>query len=654
MYKVNIPFKSKLRSEKEWEISISELKRAKADGIYLIYDRFLLDDKKKQRTKSIFEDNKKMLETAGFEVYAWVVPTIGYGSLANETEVEAAKKYRKIMGVHGKETNAFCPLDDDFCKDLYTTFSNVAKTGVKRILLEDEFTLTGGKLPINSIGCCCDTHMKKLCEILGEDISREKLAKHLTEGKPNKYREAFFKLSEQSLIKVAKGIEKAVHDIDPQIRIGMSANSASYHIEGADFVTLCKTVAGNTKPFARLTGAPYWKDNAPNMNSVIETIRGQSVWCANEGIECMTEGDTYPRPRFIVPASHLEMYDMILRADKNTDSILKYMHDYNSKDNYETGYIDNHVENAGIYEEIEKRFKGSTVGLKVYETPYSISEMDFDETFPYMAFADHGILPLISQWLVTDCSVPTTYGSAEGASLVFGQNAKSLTESDIKGGLILDIAAAKILMEKGVDVGFTNIEEAPKPSGEYFIEQDDIICAATEREGGFFRITPNPEAKVLSEFYCSFGSLIGTTGFCEAQDRYPACYMYENKKGQRFMVYTFAATCIKTKCSGYSGLFRNYYRQSQLIEGYKWLCGRKLPAVCKKAPYLYIICKREEEKLHIGLFNISADKIYNPVIEVEKEYKSADFYNCTGRIEGENVVLEETILPYSVAFITLS
>lgn len=46
MYIVNIPFRSKLRSEKEWEISISELKRAKADGIYLIYDRFLLDDKK--------------------------------------------------------------------------------------------------------------------------------------------------------------------------------------------------------------------------------------------------------------------------------------------------------------------------------------------------------------------------------------------------------------------------------------------------------------------------------------------------------------------------------------------------------------------------------------------------------------------------------
>lgn len=646
---------SRLRSEKEWEISISELKRAKADGIYLIYNRFLLDNQKKQRMKNIFENNKKILETAGFEVYAWVVPTIGYGSLANETEVEAAKKYRRIMGVQGKETNAFCPLDEDFCEDLYSTFSNVAKTGVKRILLEDEFTLTGGKLPINSIGCCCDTHMKMLCEILGEDISREKLAQYLIEGKPNKYRDAFFKLSGESLIKVVKGIEKAVHDVDPEIRIGMSANSASYHIEGADFMTLCRIIAGNTKPFARLTGAPYWKDYyVPTINPIIETVRLQSVWCTEEGIECMTEGDTYPRPRFIVPAAHLEMYDMILRADTNTDSILKYMHDYNSRDDYEPGYIDNHIENAGIYAEIEKRFKGKTVGLKMFEKPLNISEMNFDETFPYMAFADHGILPLVSQWLVTDCSIPTTYGDAEGASLVFGQNAKFLTESDINGGLILDIAAAKILNEKGVDVGFVKIEEASKPSGEYFIEQDDVTCATTEREGGFFRITPNHKVTVLSEFYYSFGSISGTTGINGAADRYPACYLYENEKGQRFMVYTFAATCIKTKCSGYNGLFRNYYRQSQLIKGYEWVSGRKLPAVCKKAPHLYIICKREGKKLHIGLFNISPDKIYNPAIEIEKEYKTADFYNCTGKIEGENVVLGETMLPYSVAFITLS
>lgn len=655
MYEVTLPFISKLRSEKEWQISISEMKRSKIDGIYLIYDRFLLDDQKKDRIKDIFINNKRMLENAGFEVYAWVVPTIGYGGgPANETDVDATKIYRRIKGVKGREAVAFCPFDEDFCEDLYSTFSRVAKTGVKKILLEDDFTLMGGKLPVDNIGCCCDIHMKKLSEMLDENITREKLAEHLLNGKPNKYRDAFSKLCNESLMKVAKGIEKAVHDVDPEIRLALSANSASYHLEGADFMSLCKVVSGTTPPLARLTGAPYWKDNASNLNSVIETVRLQSKWCKDEGIECMTEGDTYPRPRFVTPAAHLEMYDMILRTDANTDSILKYMHDYNSKDDYETGYIDNHLANTEIYGEIERRFKGKTVGLGMFEKPYNLSEMNFDETFPYMDFADHGTLPLVSQWLVTDCSVPTTYSEPEGASLVFGQNAKFLTERELNNGLILDMAAAKILHEKGIDVGIEKFEEAPDPSGEYFSEQDDVVCASTERDGGFFRITPNNKAKVISEFYLSFGSLIRTTGINEAVDKFPACYLYENKKGQRFMVYTFAANRIKTKGSWKNGLFRNYYRQAQLIKGYEWVSGRKLPAVCKKAPYLYIICKREGEKLHIGLFNISADKIFNPVIEVEKTYETADFYNCSGKIAEENVILKDAILPYSVAFITLS
>ena len=56
-------------------------------------------------------------------------------------------------------------------------------------------------------------------------------------------------------------------------------------------------------------------------------------------IELVTEGDTYPRPRLWVSSSILEGYDMILRADGYTHTILKYMLDYNSSPSYETGYV---------------------------------------------------------------------------------------------------------------------------------------------------------------------------------------------------------------------------------------------------------------------------------------------------------------------------
>ncbi len=84
-----------------------------------------------------------------------------------------------------------------------------------------------------------------------------------------------------------------------------------------------------------MTGAPYWT-NAVTLGPNIDAIRVQQYWC-DDSIELLTEGDTYPRPRLWVPSSYLECYDMILRADGNSDGILKYMIDYTYNADYETG-----------------------------------------------------------------------------------------------------------------------------------------------------------------------------------------------------------------------------------------------------------------------------------------------------------------------------
>lgn len=55
-------------------------------------------------------------------------------------------------------------------------------------------------------------------------------------------------------------------------------------------------------------------------SSNIEAIRVQTMRCRGD-IELVSEADTYPRPRCWVPSSHVEMYDMILRADGLTNGI---------------------------------------------------------------------------------------------------------------------------------------------------------------------------------------------------------------------------------------------------------------------------------------------------------------------------------------------
>ena len=473
MYEVYIPLMGKIRTEKSWQKTISELKRARPDRVYIVYYRTLENAQAKKKAREVFKNNKDILENAGFKTGAWFCPTIGYGS-PSPGDNAAEKHYRKIAGAAGGETHAFCPLDENFRKDLCDEFKGLAEMGTDTILLEDDFTLTGGKLWINNPGCLCDEHLRLLSERLGENVTRDKLLPYLITGKSNKYRKEYLKLMGETLLKIAEDIEKAVHSVSPDTRIGFSSNSASYHLEGASAFQIAETLAGKNKPFVRLTAAPYWK-NGPSLNSTLETARMQGAWFTERGADVMTEGDTYPRPRFLVSAAELEMYDIILRADGNSTGILKYMLDYNSLADYETGYVDFHAENAELYKEIENRFKGENVGLRVLEYPHNTGLMDFDDSFDYFGFADHGILPLISQWFVTDNSLPTTYGKTDGAALVFGTNAQLVTDEDLNQGLILDVKAAKILSEKGIDVGFLKIESAPKPAGE---------CFFTENEGG--------------------------------------------------------------------------------------------------------------------------------------------------------------------------
>ena len=214
MYETYIPVISKEMPDKEKKSLAVQLKRANPDIVYLVYMRQIHTNIEK--AINIFTDNKNYLEENGFEVGVWFAPTIGYGGY----DVDDKNFYQRIVDMDGKKINAYCPLDDNFCDDLTKQFKLLAKTGVKHILLEDDFTLSGGKLWVERMGCACDLHMKKLSEILKRDISRGELLPYLISGERNEYRSAYLKLMGETLLKLAGVIERAVHSVDENIRIG--------------------------------------------------------------------------------------------------------------------------------------------------------------------------------------------------------------------------------------------------------------------------------------------------------------------------------------------------------------------------------------------------------------------------------------------------
>ena len=88
-------------------------------------------------------------------------------------------------------------------------------------------------------------------------------------------------------------------------------------------------------------------------------------------------------------------------------------------------------------------------------------------------------------------------------------------------------------------------------------------------------------------------------------------------------------------------------RQNQLIREYEWLAEEKLPAVGRKHPDLYILAKKSENSMAVGLWNIFPDRIFEPVVELDKKYSRIEFINCKGSLNSDKVIIDGDIQPFT-------
>jgi len=631
------------------------LNRVKPSLVFLVFWRTVNHPKMLTETRELFLRNKAFLEENGFTVGAWICPTIGYGSAPGPWDNDPDEKYMRLRRLNGEKLmGSFCPLCEGFKNDFLRTVKAAAQCGVKQILFEDDFAFVGGKYEQDS-GCACNLHMRKYRKLIGENISRKDLRKKIFSGGENKYRTAWLQLQAETLLDLASAIEKQAHEIDGDIRLGMCANNASYDMEAAPLPELVKTIAGKSRPFVRLTAAPYWR--WATIPTIIDAIRYQAALFGSE-VETISEGDTYPRPRYNCPAARLETYDMILRASGCTNGILKYMLDYSSSHDYETGYVDRHVKNQRHYKEIDRRFTGKEcVGIRVFEVSQTFKTHDFGEDLPIERYDNYSNLPTTAMSFAQNYCLPTVFTETDGAAIVFGENARYLTEQQLKQGVVIDAAAAKILMQRGIDVGIENLERlSVLPSLEIYPAYDERVFKKIPAEQIMYNMRLKENVEILSYNAINDAAGMSFVGVV-SKDKIPASFRYENAQGMRFLVYSFVAKTVvaeKVITNRWEhGRFNDYASQRQLVENIEWLSGKKLPAVTLHNTNLYTLCKKDEKSMAVGLWNYFVDEVLEPKIYLDKTYSSIDFYNCSGRLEGDCVVLDNEIPAFGFAFFTV-
>ena len=619
MYKVSVPAVLTTLEKYGTDGYIKAMREMGAERIMISIGSYITDPRTRKNKFANLRKNCAVFHAAGFEVGVWLWTFM----------IPGDPKYTHITSPYGHTASAeICPSDEAFCSFAASYLADIANCDPDLILFDDDYRY--GHLDCG-LGCTCPNHLAYMSEVLQEEISLEGLPQKLLSGKPNRYRSAWLKANGYYFRRFAEKMRSAVDSVNSSIRMGLCACMTTWDFDGVSAAELSRILAGSTKPFLRLIGAPYWAPEhqwGNRLQDVIELERMERSWC-DDDIEIVSEGDCYPRPRFVCPSNYVEGFDMALRASGGMSGILKYVFDYYASPKYEYGYIRKHIENIPIYNQIESCFSDKTAcGIRVYECMEKFENMDIpDRLSGSCSVQDLFFSPAAK--LLAASTIPTVYEGHGIGGIAFGENARYLEKDSLNGGMILDITAAHILLENGIDTGLKEIQDICYADEEYYVKENEYVYSSGSP---FSKVVLKDTANVQSRFVSD-------------GNQYPASYTYENTDGQRFLVYTFDGYCVKDH------VIKQYARARQITDTIKWLSGKNLPAVISGNPDMYMIVKSNSDELAIWIGNFFQDAAQNTTIILHKSYQNIQFINCTGELIGNTVILK-TIEPFaSVGFV---
>jgi hypothetical protein len=240
-----------------------------------------------------------------------------------------------------------------------------------------------------------------------------------------------------------------------------------------------------------------------------------------------------------------------------------------------------------------------------------------------------------SLYFAAGLSLPISY-EPDGVNILFGENAKYISRDELKNGSIIDVAAAKLLNERGIDVGIKSFDCAISGNiSEYFTGE---------------RIYTRVEGS-----YCEKAGIADSAHICSELvvdgKHFPLSYTYENAEGERFLVNLFDAQDAMIKF----GWFLSYARSRMVVKVLPWLGkNHKDVHVIGNYPYIYLLAKEDERELSIGVWNLFEDPAKNVRLNVPYEIKDIEFVGCTGKYDGNIITLENDIRAFGHAFVRIS
>lgn len=626
------------RNEFTEQAQLREVLRSKASQVALWIPRNLPAPFSTPEQLQQIKETIQLYESHGISVIVWLGETCGH----NGGEAEKAPLYTPIRTLDQQDTRPFCVTDKRFIGDFAAWLRSLVEIGAKTILIDDDWRMN---FRADGFGCCCPNHMAAFAKELGEEIAEQDIPRKVFNGGKNRYRDAWIKVQGDAMLNFARHMRSALDDVDPTVRLGFCCNPTTWSVDCTNVPKVAQAMAGNTRPLIRTTGGPYWAAiwhhplyyTEKTLGETVEMTRMEADWCRGLDAEILSEGDTYPKPRFTTPAAYLECFDMALYAADENLGILKTVFTIDA--DYETGYVAAMVRNKPHYEWIRQHFSGKRcVGIRPYNKWDTFAEAELDCNDPKSMLNLHNAVYAPTAKFASVTSLPTTY-SGNGVQLVFGENGRHIDKEALQNGAILDIKAARLLAERGIDVGVETFGGEAKNDAKdffdltfhHFYEEDFLIRL---HAGGIHHlVTPKASATVL-------------TGFVRGEKEDCGIFTYENANGQRFMVFPFDTKLVMNV---YGWL--DCYSLSRLVGRHlEWLGRKPVPVLLDvNAPESYLLVKEDETTVTVGFWNMHPDRIDDLRFAVTGAYTGVEFYACDGVWEDGYVSLTSTVYPYEFA-----
>lgn len=378
---------------------------------------------------------------------------------------------------------------------------------------------------------------------------------------------------------------------------------------------LLKRLAGPTRPFLRVNGAPYWSKEPHHAGWIVEYSCLQHQWMTGIDVEIIAEGDTFPHNRFYTSAAMLHAFHQGLRA-QSFSGVLNYVFSYSLMPRHEQGYVKELAQQKEHYEAISRFIPANyrTVGVRPYYVPYNFERIVLPDQIRSedLYWPEE---PYALQYLAR-LGIPMTYAEEEGPVLISGYNGIGLSNSELEmlldQGAMIDGVAAAWLVERGIDIGIVQIAKVRAPAFEKFVDPE--ICPGNCGESVWLPVAPQEDvfyhcelkesAKTISEFYR-----------LSNEYAYPGIIHYESSSGRRVCILPFDLGGVRKM----KQIMYNYLRQEQLARSLAWIGRKPLPATIHHHPDTYLICRLspEGDRLVIVMQNLSLDPVINPLFQLD-------------------------------------